>query len=132
MVIRTSLDDGDGITPHRPDDELRAALAEADADIVLAGHTHQPTDRRIGSMRAVNGGSVSNPITDDLRAGYVIIHTDRHGHHVEHRRVPYDRATFLRRVRTSGHPAHDYIASFQLGEQVQHPARRPGAPTITH
>ena len=60
-------DDGDGITPHRPDDELRAALAGVGADIVIAGHTHQPTERTVGDIRAVNGGSVSNPITDDLR-----------------------------------------------------------------
>ena len=66
-------DDGDGITPHRPEDELRQALAGAGADIVCAGHTHQPTDRQIEDVRAVNLGSVSNPITDDLRASYVIV-----------------------------------------------------------
>ena len=125
-------DDGDGITPHRPDDELRAALGGVDADIVLAGHTHQPTDRHLGSIRALNGGSVSNPITDDLRASYVIIHADRHGHRVEHRRVAYDRDAFLRRCRASGHPSHEFIASFQDGRQFRHPAQRPGAPIIDH
>ncbi len=60
-------DDGDGITPHRPADELHEALAGADADVVLAGHTHQATDRRVGSVRAVNPGSLSNPVTSDLR-----------------------------------------------------------------
>jgi len=106
-------DDGDGITPHRPEEELRHDLADASADIVLAGHTHQPTDRRVGDIRAVNGGSVSNPVTDDLRASYVILHGDRHGHEVEHRRVAYDREAFLRRVHQSGHPEADFIASFQ-------------------
>ena len=125
------LDDGPGITPHRPEAELASALAGADADLVLAGHTHQPTDRVVGGgagVRALNGGSVSNPITDDLRASYVVVHADRHGHRVEHRRVAYDREAFLRRVAASGHPQHDYIASFQRGEQVRHPSRRPGAP----
>jgi predicted phosphodiesterase len=125
-------DDGAGITPHRREEDLRVSLEGAGADIVLAGHTHQPTDRRIGHIRAVNGGSVSNPITDDLRASYVIVQADRHGHRLEHRRVPYDRDAFLRRVRDSGHPAHDYIASFQQGEQFQYPAQRPGAPVITN
>jgi predicted phosphodiesterase len=124
-------DDGPGITPHRPDDELRALLAgaEAEADIVLGGHTHQPTDRIVGTLRAVNGGSVSNPVTDDLRASYVIVHADRHGHRLEHRRVPYDHDAFLRRVHASGHPADDYIASFQRGDHILYPALRPGAPT---
>ncbi len=124
-------DDGDGITPHRPEDELRAALDGAAADVVFAGHTHQPTDRQIGPVRVVNGGSVGNPVTDDLRAGYVVVHADRHGHRVEHRRVAYDRYEFLARLARSGHPEVDYIASFQRGEQVRYPARRPGAPTVT-
>jgi hypothetical protein len=54
-------DDGDGITPHRPVDELAADLADAEADLVCAGHTHQATDRQIGAVHAVNLGSVSNP-----------------------------------------------------------------------
>jgi predicted phosphodiesterase len=124
-------DDGEGITPHRPTAELRAALAGADAQVVFAGHTHQPTDRDIDGIRAVNLGSVSNPITDDLRASYVVIHADRHGHTIEHRRVGYDRDAFLSAVAASGHPASEFIASFQLGGQFRHPARRPGAPEIS-
>lgn len=121
-------DDGDGITPHRDEADLRSDLDGAGADIVVAGHTHQPTDRLVGAIRALNVGSVSNPVTDDLRASYVVFHADRHGHRVEHRRVAYDRDAFLRSVARSGHPSADYIASFQLGERVRYAARRPGAP----
>ena len=123
-------DDGAGITPDRPDDELRAALEPATADLVCAGHTHRPTDRQVGPVRAVNLGSVSNPITDDLRASYVVIEADRHGHRVEHRRVDYDRAAFLATLERSGHPTADYIASFQHGEQRRYPSRIVGAPTV--
>jgi predicted phosphodiesterase len=122
-------DDGAGITPHRAEADLRRDLEGADADIVVAGHTHQPTDRHVGDVRAVNLGSVSNPVTDDLRASYVIIHADRHGHDVEHRRVAYDHDACLATIARSGHPAADYIASCQRGEQVLYPANRPGAPT---
>lgn len=123
-------DDGAGITPHRPDDELRADFESARADIVIGGHTHQPTDRYVDGVRALNGGSVSNPVTDDLRAAYLILHHDRHGHQVEHRRVRYDVDAFLQRLDRSGHPEADFIASFQRGEQIQHPAHRPGAPVV--
>ena len=122
-------DDGPGITPDRPEPELRAVLAGAAADVVLAGHTHRPTDRQIGRVHAVNLGSVSNPITDDLRASYVIIHAGRQGHQVEHRRAGYDHAAVLQRVARSGHPGAEYLASFQRGEHVLFPARQPGAPT---
>jgi diadenosine tetraphosphatase ApaH/serine/threonine PP2A family protein phosphatase len=111
-------DDGAGISPDRPEAELRTALAEAAADVVCAGHTHRPTDRRIGPVHAVNLGSVSNPITDDLRASYVIIHADRQGHQVEHRRVGYDHSAVLERVARCGHPQAEYLASFQRGERI--------------
>jgi predicted phosphodiesterase len=115
-------DDGPGITPHRDEAELRRDLEGAEADLVVAGHTHQPTDRRVGPVRAVNLGSVGNPVTVDLRASYVMIHADRHGHRVEHRRVAYDRAAFLTGLARSGHPTVDYVASFQRGERARFPA----------
>jgi len=121
-------DDGDGISPHRPEEELCAELAGAEADIVIAGHTHRPTDRWVGTVRALNGGSVSNPITDEHRATYVVIHAGEDVHRVEHRRVDYDHDAFLERVRQCGHPEHEYIASFQRGEQYRFPSRSPGAP----
>lgn len=122
-------DDGRGITPHRDHDELAAALAIGDADIVIGGHTHQPTDRVLDTgVRALNGGSVSNPIVDDRRASYLVIHADERGHTVEHRRASYDHDEFLRRVEGSSYPDTDFIASFQRGDQVRFPAVRAGAP----
>jgi len=108
-------DDGPGITPHRDEDALRQDLATADASIVFAGHTHQPTDRWIDDIRAVNLGSVSNPVTDDARASYVVVHADRHGHGIEHRRVAYDVDGFLATLARSRHPAAGHIESFHRG-----------------
>jgi predicted phosphodiesterase len=125
-------DDGTGITPDLPDSALATLLAGTDADVVCGGHTHQPTDRHLGRTRAINLGSVSNPITSDLRATYVLVESDRHGHHIAHRRVSYDHDAVLERVRRSGHPQSDYIGSFQRGEQVRHPANRPGAPEFSN
>jgi UDP-2,3-diacylglucosamine pyrophosphatase LpxH len=82
-------DDGTGITSDIPDRELEMLLADADVDVVCGGHTHQPTDRQIGPARAINLGSVNNPISSDLRASYVIVDSDRHGHRIAHRRGPY-------------------------------------------
>lgn len=124
-------DDGAGITPDLADGDLATLLGGADADVVCGGHTHQPTDRWTGRCRAVNAGSVSNPITSDLRATYAILETDRHGHQIAHRRVPYDHDAVLERLRRSSHPEAHYIASFQRGEQVRYPAERPGTPRFT-
>lgn len=115
-------DDGDGITPDTADAALCELLAGAHADLVCTGHTHRATDRTVDGVRAVNLGSVSNPITSDLRASYVIMHADDAETRVEHRQVEYDVDAFLARVDASGHPAAEFITSFQRGEQVRHRA----------
>jgi len=123
-------DDGPGITPAiaAADLERLVTVADAEADVVCGGHTHQATDRRVGVTRAVNLGSVSNPVTTDLRATYVVVDSDRHGHHLSHRRVAYDHDEVVRRIARSDHPEADYLASFQRGEQVRFAADRPGTP----
>ena len=113
-------DDGDGIAPDVPDDVLAERMAGADADIVVAGHTHRPTDRVAGGVRAVNDGSVGNPITTDLRASYVIVHADRHGHRVEHRRVAYDHDAVVRQLREVGHPTEAFLVKHLRGEWARH------------
>lgn len=78
-------DDGAGIPADRPDDELHRDQAGADADMVIAGHTHRPTDRVVGGVPALDDGSVGNPMTEDLRASCVVVQPARHGHRIEHR-----------------------------------------------
>ena len=121
-------DDGPGITPEIADDELERLLRGSEADIVCGGHTHQATNRRVGGMQTVNLGSVSNPMTSDLGATYVVVEYDRHGHRVGHRRVTYDHDAVVERCVRSDHPEAAYIASFQRGEHARYAADRPGAP----
>lgn len=102
-------DDGRGISPHRPEDDLAADLADCDADIVIGGHTHRVTDRVVGGVRALNGGGVGNPTTDDKRASYLVLGDLGE---VEHRWVDYDVDEVLRRIHACGHPEADYLASF--------------------
>jgi predicted phosphodiesterase len=108
-------DDGAGISPKISDPDLAALVTGANADIVCGGHTHCATDRVIGGTRAVNLGSVSNPMTDDPRASYVVVADDRHGHALSHRRVAYDHDAVVARIDASGHPDAAYLASFQRG-----------------
>ncbi len=121
-------DDGPGITPGITDTDLARLLEHSEADIVCGGHTHQPTNREVAGVRAVNLGSVSNPMTADLRATYVVVDHDRDGHRIAHRRVAYDHDAVLQRCGQSDHPEAAYIASFQRGERARYAADRPGAP----
>ena len=82
-------------------------LAGVAADVVCGGHTHQATDRRVGGTCAINLGSVSNPMTSDLRATYVIVDADRHGHRLTHRRVAYDHDAVIARLGAVEHPERE-------------------------
>lgn len=117
-------DDGPGINPVDTDDELVARVAGAEADIVFAGHTHWPVDRTADSIRAVNLGSISNPLPPDLRASYVIVEANETGHTIEHARVEYDHDAVIAALDALNHPGRDWLIKHQRGEV--HP--RPGGP----
>jgi predicted phosphodiesterase len=51
-----AADDGPGIRPGIPDEQLSRLLAGCAADVVIGGHTHIAADRRVGGMRALNPG----------------------------------------------------------------------------
>jgi predicted phosphodiesterase len=107
-------DEGPGINDD-PEPELAARLAGCGADVVLAGHTHRPVDRRVGTTRAVNLGSVSNPVAPDLRASYVLIEGDRDGHTIEHVRVTYDHDAVVDALEALGHPGRAWLVAHQRG-----------------
>ena len=69
-------------TPRRDDEILTRrssperfahALQDAEAPLVVAGHTHQQDDRRVGATRFVNAGSVGLPYEGDGDARWLWI-----------------------------------------------------------
>ena len=109
-------DDGSGIHPRLADDELAAALDGCAADLVCVGHTHIPLDRVAGGVRVVNLGSVSNPVTADLRASYVLLDADASGYRVEFRRVDYNHEHVIAAIRRARQPGEPYLIRFMRGE----------------
>jgi predicted phosphodiesterase len=122
-------DDGRGITPDASEADLQGMLEASRADLLVGGHTHRPTDRALGRGRVVNTGSVSNPITDDLRASYVVLDADGPRPRLRFHRVSYDHQLAASRITRSGHPAAAYVRSFQTGGQVRHRSHEPGSPS---
>ncbi|HYU74631.1 MAG TPA: hypothetical protein VEL31_18330 [Ktedonobacteraceae bacterium] len=55
-------------------------------------------DRRVGEVRAVNLGSVSNPVTTGLQASYVLLDADSSGYSIQFRRVDYDREAAIKAI----------------------------------
>ncbi len=108
-------DDGPGINDQDSDDELAARLAGCEADVVFAGHTHWPVDRTVGTTRAVNLGSLSNPNSRDVRASYVIVEGDSAGHTIRHVRVDYDHDAVIAALEAQRHPGAPWLVAKQRG-----------------
>ncbi len=72
-------------------------------------------DRRVGDVRVVNPGSVSNSFPPDLRASYVWLEAENSGYHIRHRRIEYDRDAVIAELQRVRHPAEEYIAGFMRG-----------------
>jgi predicted phosphodiesterase len=109
-------DDGPGLHPKLSDAALGAALAGCEAELVVVGHTHVPLDRTIDGIRVVNLGSLSNPLTADLRASYALLEADAGGYRLERRCVDYDRSAVLAAIEAVHHPASALLARFIRGE----------------
>ena len=75
----------------RPDSSLERILDQAQADVLVVGHTHIPYHRVLPSGRhVINAGSVGKPKDDDPRACYVNVSAADERLDVQLIRVPYD------------------------------------------
>ena len=102
-------DDGLGIKVGMSEDEIAFVLAGCKADVVLGGHHHRTLDVSVTGMRAINVGAVSNPMTPDLRASYVVIQSDPAMHTIEFKQVDYDQEAVVDQLHQVNHPARDWI-----------------------
>lgn len=109
-------DDGEGIYPRISDDELRRMAQQAEAELIVVGHTHVPLDRTIDEVRFFNLGSIGNPMTPDWRASYAMLEADAAGYSLELRRVEYDREAAIMAIRRSGHPQAPVLVRFLEGK----------------
>jgi putative phosphoesterase len=107
-------DDGPGINPDTSDEELAELLGDCDADIVVGGHTHLVTDRRVNGMRVLNPGSVGMP-KRGTAASWMLVDADEDGVRVEHRRTPFDTEAAVRDVHERRHPGAAFIEAILRG-----------------
>ena len=87
------------LTPATSEERLAEVLSEVEADAVVCGHTHMQFDRRHGSIRIVNAGSVGMPYEGRPGAYLALLGPD-----VELRRTEYDFDAAAAAVRESGYP----------------------------
>jgi predicted phosphodiesterase len=90
-------------TPERWAD----ALSGVSAPLVVAGHTHQQDDRRVGGVRFVNAGSVGLPYEGDGAARWLWIADGE----PELRATVYDAAAAGERMWAAGWPDRTSVAA---------------------
>jgi len=101
----TPRNDTEIFTRLTPEDRLLPIFGALDAALAVCGHTHMQFDRRVGSVRVVNAGSVGMPFGEP-GAYWVLL-----GPGVELRRTTYDLAAAAQRIRATAYPAAEEFAS---------------------
>ena len=103
----TPRDDDELFTKLTPDAELEDILGDIEADVVVCGHTHVQFDRRVGTRRVVNAGSVGMPFEGPPGAFWALLGPD-----VELRRTEYDTERAADAIDRSGHPSPEQFAKY--------------------
>jgi diadenosine tetraphosphatase ApaH/serine/threonine PP2A family protein phosphatase len=99
----------------RPDASLERLLDQAQADVLICGHTHLPYHRILPSGRQViNAGSVGKPKDHDPRACYLVLRVNGKTIEVEFVRVPYEVERTARAIEASEMP-HEYAQMLRSG-----------------
>lgn len=92
-----------------PEDRLAPIFERAGADAVVCGHTHMQFDRRLGTTRVLNAGSVGMPFGEP-GADWLLL-----GQMVEFRHTSYDLAAAAARIRATAYPdAEEFVTRYVL------------------
>ncbi len=79
--------------------------AQAEADVLVFGHTHKPWVHEYRGVLFVNCGSVGKPKDGDPRAAFAVLETTDAGVAVTIERVAYDAPAVAREVAAAGLPS---------------------------
>lgn len=101
----TPRNENEIFTRLTPEDRLLPIFEEADAPLVVCGHTHMQFDRRIGKTRVVNAGSVGMPFGNP-GADWLLLDPD-----VQLRHTSYDLERAAERIRATSYPQAEEFAA---------------------
>jgi predicted phosphodiesterase len=110
-------DDGPGIDSRGSDEDLRQLLSGCEADIVIGGHTHDPTDRVVDGVRALNPGSTGLPRRSD-GASWLFIDATEAGVTYEHRCCSFDIEAVVDDCRRRRQPNADFVEAILRRQHV--------------
>jgi hypothetical protein len=91
-------------------------FAGCGADMVVGGHTHFVTDRRVDGIRALNPGSAGLPRTPGT-TGWLLLEDDGEDLAVTHRSVRFDVDAVVSDLHRRRHPNTEFVASILTGQR---------------
>ena len=101
----TPWSETDGFTRLTAEERLLPVFRDVAEKLVICGHTHMQLDRKVGTTRVVNAGSVGMPFGPP-GADWLLLTGD-----VELRHTRYDFAAAARRVRATAYPQAEEFAA---------------------
>ena len=96
----TPQSDEEIFTPITPQEQLDTLFANIKQQIIVCGHTHIQFERRVGSKRILNAGSVGMPYADSPGAYWLLLEPEG----CTFRKTMYDTKAAAQHVRQSGYP----------------------------
>lgn len=101
----TPRSDEEIFTPITSQERLNTIFATIQQQIVVCGHTHIQFERRVGSTRILNAGSVGMPYAESPGAYWLLLSPEGG----EFRKTSYDIEVAAQQIRKSGYPyAQDF------------------------
>lgn len=113
FVHATPRSDEEILTSLTPPVRWRAMFAGVREGVVVCGHTHRQSDRRLGGVRVVNAGAVGMPYEGRAGAYWALLGPD-----VELRRSEVDVPAMAQAIRASGYPLADELLAESFTQPV--------------
>ncbi len=106
----TPRNDTEIFTRLTPEDRLVPVFEGLDVSVVVCGHTHMQFDRKVGSIRVLNAGSVGMPFGEP-GAYWLLL-----GSSIQLRHTPYDLAKASERIRDTEYPQAQEFAARNVSQ----------------
>lgn len=104
----TPRNENELFTKRTPEARLLPVFESLGASAVVCGHTHMQFDRRVGSVRIVNAGSVGMPFGEPGACWLLL------GRDIQFRHTRYDLAQAADRVRATDYPQAEQFAATNI------------------
>ncbi|MEM3610885.1 MAG: metallophosphoesterase family protein [Thermoplasmata archaeon] len=92
-----------------PENASGKMLRDAEADILILGHSHIQFQISYGESAILNPGSIGQPRDGNWQSGYAILEIDEHSWRVALKRFEYPVEEVVEKIRKTGLP--DFLAS---------------------